>query len=81
MAIKKCIHCANDLEEITDFHTEFVDNICVFITNIPMFFCENCLDAYYPPDVSDRIIDIIESIDIGSVNSNIIFKDYRIDIQ
>ena len=81
MSIKKCTHCANDLKEIIGVHKEYLNGKCIVITNTPILFCKNCSEEYFSAEVFDRISDIIESINIGSENNNIIFKDYSIGIQ
>lgn len=77
MSIKKCTHCANDLKEIIGVHKEYLNGKCIVITNTPILFCKNCSEEYFSAEVFDRIIDIIDSINSDSENSDTIFKEYR----
>lgn len=77
MSKEKCIYCGNDFEEIIGVHKEYLDGKCIVITNTPILFCKSCSEEYFSAEVSDRISEIINSININLEKDDIIFKDYK----
>ena len=77
MSKKKCLYCGNAFEEIIGVHKEYLEGKCIVITNTPILFCKSCSEEYFSSEVSDKIIDIIDSINIELEKDDTIFKDYN----
>lgn len=77
MSKKKCLYCGNTFEEINGVHKEYLSGKSIIITNTPILFCKTCSEEYFSAEVSDKIIDIINSINTELENEDTIFKDYK----
>jgi YgiT-type zinc finger domain-containing protein len=64
----KCCHCKGKLQE---GKTEFVlkvGNEIISIKDVPALICENCGEAYFTPEVSRKIDEVMKKYHEGKLS-------------
>lgn len=71
----KCLSCKSDeMKPDTSAYFAQLANCYVIIENVPCFKCPQCGEVFYSVSVSERIEEILESVE--KISSKIFIMDY-----
>lgn len=64
---EQCSLCKGKLEKGKTEITLKKDNVVISVRDVPAFICVNCGEAYFTPDISRKLDDVMSNLEKGEL--------------